>query len=30
MADESLEKLRHLTRFRLSRYLAYGVDYFDI
>ncbi|OGA67752.1 MAG: hypothetical protein A3G81_11510 [Betaproteobacteria bacterium RIFCSPLOWO2_12_FULL_65_14] len=30
MADESLEKLRALTRFRLSRYLAYGVDYFDI
>ncbi|HEX6321342.1 MAG TPA: alpha/beta fold hydrolase [Burkholderiales bacterium] len=30
MADESLEKLRDLTRFRLSRYLAYGVDYFDI
>jgi 2,6-dihydroxypseudooxynicotine hydrolase len=30
MADESLEKLRSLTRFRLSRYLAYGVDYFDI
>jgi 2,6-dihydroxypseudooxynicotine hydrolase len=30
MADESLEKLRNLTRFRLSRYLAYGVDYFDI
>lgn len=30
MADESLEKLRALTRFRLSRYLAYGVDYFDL
>jgi 2,6-dihydroxypseudooxynicotine hydrolase len=30
MAEESLEKLRSLTRFRLSRYLAYGVDYFDI
>jgi 2,6-dihydroxypseudooxynicotine hydrolase len=30
MADESLENLRKLARFRLSRYLAYGVDYFDI
>jgi len=30
MADEALEKLKDVTRFRLPRYVAYGVDFNDI
>ncbi len=30
MADDALEELRALTRFRFPRYVAYGVDYNDV